>query len=88
MFDGIGWTTCQESIAIVKSVQNKSLNKELCCKFIYLFYFSCHVCPCNLKLQDIPDMSSRHNESKIVCDKIPNINLLQNLSHISFKLPL
>ncbi len=25
--------TCQESIAIVKSGQNKSLNKELCCMF-------------------------------------------------------
>ncbi len=33
MFDGTGWKTCQESIAIVKSGQNKSLNKELCCMF-------------------------------------------------------
>ncbi len=30
-FDRSGWKTCQESIAIVKSRQNKSLNKELCC---------------------------------------------------------
>ncbi len=26
--------TCQESIAIVKSGQNKRQNKELCCMFI------------------------------------------------------
>ncbi len=31
MFDVTGWKTCQESIAIVQSGQNKSLNKELCC---------------------------------------------------------
>ncbi len=29
----LAWKTCQESIAIVKSGQNKSLNKELCCMF-------------------------------------------------------
>ncbi len=33
MFDGTGWKTCQESIAIVKSGQNKNLNMELCCMF-------------------------------------------------------
>ncbi len=32
-FVAIGWKTSQESVAIVKSGQNKSLNKELCCMF-------------------------------------------------------
>ncbi len=31
--DGTGWKTCQKSVAIVQSGQNKSLNKELCSMF-------------------------------------------------------
>ncbi len=28
---GTGWKTCRESMEIVQSGQNKSLNTELCC---------------------------------------------------------